>query len=230
MKSLYLIALITTLGCTNQLIQISRLSSVTEEAPRVSTCDERCLEQCRENFSNSDAYKKCSYLSGRDVDNLKRTINSMKRGSWTSINEGQISLLSDISYEPWVKYSSKSTEGMLEWIAETQWVGDYLDTEILREGLASLSYLSREKGVIDGLKKNISDNQKTTFIELAAWEKNEVVFKKIHKTLSEACDGSKCIRKVYCAQGSDIVIEMINDLDLAEDLSSRDRFHRGLCQ
>ena len=229
MTNFYLIIFFLITSCSVRIAPVSQFASIIKE-PVVSTCNERCMTTCRENFIDSASYKKCTLLSDKDVNSLDRAFNSMSRGSWTSINEGQISLLSNISYDPWIKYSSKSSEKMLEWIGESRWMGDYLENEVLKAGLSSLSYLPKEKAVLDGLEKNIFDKRNLTFIEFVAWEKNEDVFKKIHDTILDVCENSKCAQKVYCAQSSDIVIETINNLDLADDISSRDRFHRGLCQ
>ncbi len=220
--------LMVILGCTNQPINVTEISSITS----FDSCDEYCMKDCRENFIDSSAYNQCVRLSKQDVNLIKRVLNNMKRGSWESIQESQIALISDISYEPWIKYSSinrKSTKRMFEWIGENEWIGTYLNSEVLKEGLASLSHLPYDSGVIDGLKKDISQDRKMTLLELAAWEQNETVFEEIHDLILDVCDDSKCIVRVYCSQSSDIVLETVNDLGLTKDVVSGIRFHRGLC-
>ena len=219
------------LGCQSTIVPISSHSSRTSD----SSCGEKCKTHCRENFLDPQAYDQCVNLSDEDVDKIQRSIHSMKRGSWNSIQEDQLSLITDISYEPWIQYSTlnqNSTMKMLEWIGENRWVGDYLDSDgdVLKEGLASLSHLPHDSGTLDGLKKDISKDKKMTFIELTAWEDNDIVFQKIHDMIVDVCDRkSKCTKKVYCSQSSDIVLETVNNLDLTGDVVSQNRFHRGLC-
>ena len=237
-KKFFIIYLLVTviLGCDGQFISVSHTSSLESTSPNAPSCSADCITLCRENFIDQPSYKKCTNLSDQDAEHIQRVLNNMKRGSWDSIQEDQLSLLVGVSYEPWIKYSQlnkRYTKKMMEWIGENEWTGDYLDSsgEVLKVSLAFLSYLSHDSGVLDGLKNDISKDKKMTFLELVSWEKNNKVFKKIHTMILDVCDdNSNCIQRVYCSQSSDIIIDTINKLDLTEDFVSQERFHRGICQ
>ena len=186
-----------------------------------ANCDQSCLNSCKSIFSLPEEIDQCTQLTPEEVRLASRTLQSMKSGSWTAVSEEGLSLLTRISYKPWIKYARfnlESAEDMLLWLSEEKWAASYTSTEVLEEGLKTLSYLPGDRGVKDALFKPIDSGK--TFLEIMALEDNRVLFEKNHSLIQQVCRNQKlCIKDIYCRQTLSVVMDKAKQLSLSEEPS-----------
>lgn len=235
MNYIVLISLFLFISCSRLFSEVEKnwFSLSSSSGASEAVCSDQCERRCRDVFSHTDDYEECmslGYSSARKVDSV---YSRMRKGNWSSIESEELEVLVDISIAPWLKQaqSHAGVREMLVWIAENEDIAQLLDDEgaVLKEGLESISYKRNEQGIKDGLNVHLEDERR--FLEMMAWEENNEGLKKTHQLILDVCENNdRCVENIYCIyKGSDIIFELITDLELHSDFVSEDVFHSGLC-
>ena len=215
-------------------VRASNSSDRFEElSSRDEGCDFDCEKSCRRIFIKDENYRRCLDLPQSSLSMIEKVEDKMREGRWSSINARDLEELVSISHDVWERWAGQSSPGarnMLLWIVDEEGVSDHLNKAVLKEALSTLSYRNNNRGVIEGLTTVIREGK--TFLEWAAWMKDDRAFLKTHEVILEVClQRQICIERIYCMQASGIVVDMAVRLGLSKQIikGSDGPFDRGFC-
>ena len=199
---------------------------------------ERCKGYCNDLFAaNPSLLSKCLDQESDDVTNLNAVISSMEKSSWDSIKKEPLYILVNFDDSIWPKYASVnstvSAQEMLLWVAKEEEVADLLDekNEVLRKAFTILGAPAHKDSVVfEGMKQDVDLDNRQSFFEVSALNKNDKAFRAAHDLLKEECNSKACIKRLYCDIDATFVFGKLNELELGGDADADgDSLHRDEC-